>query len=114
MAFEQLLNKEQTIILQCLTAILESNYIDDAEFQTRLGIDRKELQAVIRSWPNLNDTDQTSNIALAINNCMNEVCNGIAIPGHEWKNWFEASQKEVEGLYSKWVRLMGHSSRGIR
>ena len=113
MAFEQLSKKEQRTILQCMTAILEGTYIDNAEFQTRLGIDRTEMQEVIGSWPNLNDTDQTSNTSLAINNCMNEVCNGIEISGHKWRDWFDVSKEEVESLYLKWVRLMGYSSRGI-
>ena len=107
MAFEQLSNQEQKLIPQCMNAILEGGYIYDLEFHTRLGVGRKELRAIAGDWPGLNDTDPDSDTALAINNCMNEVCYGIAIPGDEGEKWFEGSKQDVEALYSKWANFDG-------
>ncbi len=114
MAFEGLSKKDQNVVLQCMTAILEGPYIDDFEFQTRLGIDRGELIGVIAAWPNLKDADEDSAANLAINNCMNEVCYGVDIPPDKWTKWFDVSKEEVEKAFIRWARLKGYSSTGIR
>lgn len=110
---EELSRQEQDVILQCMTVILKGAYIDNFEFQTRLGIDSAELAEVIKAWTNIDDTDETSAAYLAINNCMNEVCYGVDIPLNEWPKWFNISREEIEKVYTKWAKLKGRSSTGV-
>src|SRR5207244_1060743 len=89
MAFDELSEQEQGVVLQCLSAILNGPFIDDWEFQTRLGIDRTAVLEVLAAWPNLDDADPGSATSLAINNCMNEALHGVEITPDEWSRWFQ-------------------------
>ncbi len=102
---------EKDVVRRCLVAILHGPFIDDWEFHTRLGLNRRQLQAVLQSWPNLDDSAEESVANLAVNNCMNEVCHGVQIPAEHWSNWFATSRDEVQATYFKWAKLAGYSSR---
>lgn len=114
MAFKELTDKEKDIVLQCMIAILEGPYIEDFEFQTRLGIDRAELMDVMAAWPNVDDVGDDSAATLAMNNCMNEVLCGVPISPNDWADRFNFSMEDLEKVYIKWARLKGYSSTGIR
>ena len=73
MAFDKLTSIEQAAVLQCLSAILEGPFIDDFEFQTRLGYDKDVLKAFISTAPHLDENNDGLATSL-INNCMNEIC----------------------------------------
>jgi len=101
MFFAQLTEREQDIVRQCMNAVLNSPYVGNFEFQTRLGVDRQALQKIIKTWPNLDDSDESSDAYLAINNCFNEVCHGIKIPPDDWSLWFNSPMGEIKAAYIK-------------
>ncbi len=96
-----------------MRVIADGQYIDDSEFQTRLGIDRLALRRVIEKWPHLDDSQSDSDQFVAINNCLNEVCHGIAISPEDWGKWFRETRDEVVETYRDWARLHGLSHTGI-
>ena len=98
----RLSESESRIVLQCMTAVLESSEIEDPEFETRLGFDRKELRHLIENWASLKESDA---ITLAVSNCLNEVCNGIDIPSQEWDSWFDVPKEEVKRVCHKCIHL---------
>ena len=110
MAFEQLTEREQEVIQQALNAVFHRPYIEDAEFGTRLGLDRVQLWEVLAAWPRLEDLDDDSNASLAINNCLNEVLHGIWISSEDWAMQFTVSKEDVEAVYEHWAQLKGHRS----
>jgi len=114
MAFAELSPSEQQIVLQCMKAIADGSEIEDWEFQTRLGIVRPSLRRIISLWPAIDDSSETSDEFLAINNCLNEVCHGVKIPASEWQKWFAQPIDEIIKTYYKWLRLQGLASGGIR
>ena len=114
MAFEKLSVSEQQAVLRCMKAIAEGPFIDDWEFRTRLGIDRATLRQVLSHWPHIVDAGDDSDECLAINNCMNEVSNGLRFSNYEWEKWFTQSRAEIADIYAKWVGLRGWSRSGIR
>ena len=114
MAFKDLTISEKRTVLQCMQAIADGPHIDDWEFQTRLGINRSTLKRVILTWPDIDDSAVNSDEFLAINNCLNEVCNGVKISTTEWPKWFEQSVEEIRRTYEKWLKLRGASSGGVR
>ena len=99
------------IVLRCMKAT--SAHLDDWEKHSRLGLEADDLQQVIARWPNIDDRDENGNDFLAINNCMNEVCNGFQIASVEWSSWFDTPMSEIESTYRKWLLLKG-TSGGIR
>ena len=113
MALWALSQTDQQIILECLKAILEGPFIDSVEFQTRIGINRDDLSQVIQAWPNIDDSNEDSTEVLALNNCMNEVCNGLDISDRDWSHWFRVGRKEVCEVYSRWASLNGYPRTGL-
>ena len=113
MALWALSDTDQQVIFQCLKAILEGPFIDGLEFQTRLGINRDELSQVVQAWPNVDDSNQDSVEALAINNCMNELCHGLNISDCQWSQWLGVDRRDVCEVYSRWASLNNYS-RGLR
>ena len=114
MALRELTQKEQDLVLQSLRMIEHCHEIQDREFHTRLGITRPALRRVISQWPEIDNGMQGSDEFLAINNCMNEVCNGIRLTPQEWAVWFTESRDVVRQAYENWLRLRGHTTGGIR
>jgi hypothetical protein len=114
MFFDRLSKTEQDIVRQCMNVVLNSNYIEDFEIHARLGINRQTLRNLMEQWPVLDDSSEDSDAFLAINNCLSAVCYGIHFPPGEWSRWFDTSEQEVEGVYTKWARIRGLRSTGIR
>jgi hypothetical protein len=114
MSIEGLSHEDQESILQCMRAIADGPYIEDWEIHTRLGITRESLRQIISLWPNIDDGFDHSDGFLAINNCMNEVCNGIHIPSEEWDSWFTRSKTQIMESYHKWLKRSGGSTASIR
>lgn len=114
MAFKDLTVREKRTVLQCMQAIADGPHLDDRELQTRLGIDRLTLKRVILRWPDIDDGADDSDEFLAINNCLNEACNGLKVSPTEWPKWFEQSVEEIRRTYDKWLKLRGASSGGVR
>jgi ribosomal protein S8 len=105
MAFEQLSVDEQRIVLQCMKIIYDEKYIEEWETQTRIGIDRNSLLHVINVWPNLDDSENDSDVTLAINNCMNEICNGINISEEDREQYFKTTGENIKKTYEHWKIL---------
>lgn len=114
MSPKSLSDEDKVAILQCMKAIAESQLIEDWELQTRLGLNREDLRAVISRWPNIDDSVTNSDAFLAINNCMNEICNGVYVPPEEWNKWFTMTKSEILKSYHKWARQRGNNSTGLR
>lgn len=113
MYFSQLGRQEKQTILESMKAVLESGELE-FEYSSRLGIDEKELKEIIKKFPNLDDSNDSSNETLAINNCLNEVCYGINFTEDNWRKRFTQSYEEVEKVYKRWTELRGWNYTGIR
>ena len=112
MSLAMLSDKERQIISQSMNAILKGRFLE-GEFRTRLGIEPEELERIAVAYPNVDDSGEAS-AALAINNCLNEVCHGITFSDRDWSKWFSVSRSEVEEVYRKWAVLHGWPRTGIR
>ena len=98
--------EEQGIIRGCLVALLDGPFIDDWEFQTRLGFDRSSLRAIL-SARYLDYRSEDPEIQLTINNCMNEVVNGLNISPSQWERWLTVPRQDVQRTYLKWSSPSG-------
>jgi len=106
MSFQKLSENDKQIVLQCLNAILNGNFLEHG-FHTRLGLEPEDLAQVVSAYPNIDDSDDNSNETLAINNCLNEVSRGISFSDREWTEWFTVNRSEVDEVYRKWAILRG-------
>jgi hypothetical protein len=97
-----------------MKALAESQLIEDWEMHTRLGIRRETLREIVSRWPNIDDTDPHSDEFLAINNCMNEICNGLRISPEEWNKLFTLTRPQILDAYQKWSGCGGNYFAGLR
>ena len=102
---------EQSTVRQCIAAVLNGPFLEDDEFATRIGVDRKELQVIFAT--NLNSESRDAAVELAINNCMNEIAHGFNITATEWSRWFAVTPEEVRRTFLKWRSLRERNSPAV-
>jgi hypothetical protein len=112
-AFDKLTGMDQRIVLQCLKAILSERYVDAEDYPSRMGIEYGDITSAITDWPDLDDSDDDSQVALVINNSLNEVCHGVDIPPHEWTEFFDVDREVIRTTYKTWAKLKGWKTTGI-
>ncbi|MDB4883282.1 MAG: hypothetical protein JWL95_2048 [Gemmatimonadetes bacterium] len=112
MAIELLSPDTQLTIRRTLAFISTTRYLD-GEFETRMGIDRGEVAAVLMRWPAVDDHADDSPAAVAINNALNEVVNGLALSADDWHQ-LGASRAAVEAAYAEWATARGWASTGLQ
>jgi len=113
MPLSELSEKDRRIIFQCLSAVLKGKFLED-DYEARIGIDEDDIDKIVAAFPEIDDSNDDSDVTLAINNSLNEVCHGIRFSDDEWNQWFDVNKSEVEEVYWKWAKLRGWSQTGIR
>ena len=94
---------ERDTIRRCIDALLNGPFLDDWEFHARLGVDRCELNTIAAEQARLDDCSTDSVAHATINNCMNEIVNGVNIAPAEWDKWFAVPRQEVQATFKKWI-----------
>ena len=102
---EKLTSEEMTIISSCLRAVAEGPFIRDSAIHSRLGVYRETLYNIVEQLPEIDDSILDLDMYLAINNSMNEVCNGIRFSHADWEAWFHVDRDVVRKVFKKWKRL---------
>ena len=98
MAIEGFSEEEVNVIGECLTAAVEGPFFPDWEFPLLFGLERAEVAAVMRAWPNVrvNDCD----VDLAINNAIGNL---LYYPhGEELGDFVSASPERLLAVLQKW------------
>jgi hypothetical protein len=86
----------------------------DFDFDTRLGVTRKKMRALLRAWPNADDTDDHSDACLAINNSLNDLLHGAGISDNDAMEFIGVGRAEMLRVYHKWAAARGWTSTGVR
>ena len=96
MGLETLPPNELELLRRCLAFIATTPLLED-EFETRLGISRSEVAAVLMRWPPKPDriTD------LAVHNTLNELLRGLELTPEDW-NEINGTRSEILQLESDW------------
>ena len=90
---------ERAVIYDCLKCVASGKVIaHDWEFESLFGIEPRQLQAVVDSWPNVDDTDEV--VALAINNSLNSL---LGLVGDErFAEHVPHVRAEVAQVFARW------------
>jgi len=113
MPFHQLPQRQKDLIRECIVAITQGPFLEEWEFQMRMGITRAELNTVLAQWPDFDDSADEAVETLAINNCMNEILNGVFVSPHQSEQWFTGTELEMNEAYKHWAELRGSTATGI-
>ncbi|MBB4637363.1 hypothetical protein [Longimicrobium terrae] len=110
MYLTQLSSADQDVAFRCLRAIYEGPFLDEFDFQTRTGVERGRLPALLERWPAADDMDDEGDDALLISNAMNEIANGVRLTDEEWRRWFGDLPREAVGAsLMRWRELRDRS-----
>ncbi len=113
MEFE-LSKDEMDTAYHCLRAVTYGPFIEDSEFEARVGASRSELRRIAGDWPAPEKLTQGSRTTAAILGCLNEVCHGIRFSEQEWQFWLPESLAQVRSVYRKWDAFArGGQANGI-
>jgi hypothetical protein len=108
MGFNSLSHDDQHLVFNCMKYIFGTRLIPDRGFSTRLGFSREQLSNLIESWPALDRPGQNKILVMAINNCLNEITNGMRPNPKELKEEYGIlSKDEVRKVYDRWLKLEG-------
>ena len=102
MDFEDLSQREKEIVLDCMKAILSGKFLWEIEISVRIGIEKHELEDVVRRWPRLSASNLID--ALAIHGCMRDARNDIS--DEKWPQWIRGSDNEVRSIMDKWNSMV--------
>jgi hypothetical protein len=100
MGNSSLTHDEQALVRRCIVAAVDGPFFPDWELQTLFGVNRSQAQAVVASWPNLDESLEV--VRLTVNNAF---VNLLGYPHHEqeaWDRMVGVDTAEVERVFSKW------------
>lgn len=101
MSLKHCTDLEKEIIHNCLIAASKGSFFEDWEFHTLFGITRNELNTVLQSWPNIDESDL--NVKLAINNSIANLFFGYPHnQGEDLKKYIQINNEDIKRIYEKW------------
>jgi hypothetical protein len=112
MTIESLTPETQTVVRRALAFVSTTRQLDE-DFETRLGVDRSVFADILMRWPAVDDRDDGSLNAVAINNALNEVAHGLDLSADEWRQ-LGATRAQVRSAYVEWATSRGWHSNGLR
>jgi len=106
MASENLTKQERGIVKRCLEAIISGDFIDDMEFETLIGVPRRQAEEIAKNYIYVDEYDDnpTGNYEswLLINNTF---ANLIASPHgkeKELQEYVSVTLEELKWVFKKW------------
>ena len=85
-----------------------------AGFDARMGLEETTMSALLKAWPDLDDSDDNSITCLAINNALNDLLHGVGISDEQAMQTVGVNRDEMYRVYKKWAIGRGWSSTGVR
>jgi hypothetical protein len=112
MALSKLTADERDVVRRAMEAIFL--FLPSDEFHPRLGVTPDFMRSLLRSWSEIDDSDDDSDACLAVNNTMNDLLTGIGISEDDAKLFVGADRAEMLRIYIKWAKARGWSWTGLR
>lgn len=105
--------KERNVVRECLRAAVDGPFFPDWEFHTIFGLTREEVKAVLMSWPELDETNDS--VVRAINNSFNNLLGYPARNKQElWPNYISVSGIDLARIFDKWKGRPPRASYKVR
>ncbi len=106
-AFDRLSEEQRTLVGLCLHAVVDGPFISsDAEFQTVMGVTRKEVAAVAASWPDPAGAPLTF---VAVNGTLNNL---LGYPHERWPALYERIGVDSRPVVAALAQWRGHELPG--
>lgn len=101
MALRDLDTNEQRVVLECLKASVDGPFFrDDSLFGTLIGLEPKEVRAIINRWPVDDEKDEDAHHA--IGNVMNNLIGYPHRCEDVWSDYISVLRNELKFIFAKW------------
>lgn len=100
MSLSSLTPSERQIVFECLRAASDGPFFPEWEFATLFGLKRDVVRRISAAAPDIDDSRE--DVAVAINNAMNNL---LGYPHNQeavWSQYISASPAETNRIFSKW------------
>lgn len=114
MSLKDLSVTDRAIVLHVVRALVLGPFLDDDDYARRIGLRRPQVEAVLRWWPDVDDSADDSTACIAINNSLHEAASRLDVKARDWPTWFPVSPEEVREVWVRWARARGWSAIGPR
>lgn len=111
MTLSALTPQEREIVRRSMEATFQ---FFDFDFHSRLGVEPEEMRSLLAAWPAVDDGNDGSLAALAINNSLNDLLNGTGISDVQALHHVGTSRAEMARVYRKWTAARGWKTTGLR
>ena len=118
MTLSALTPEEREVVERAVAAMLsfaegDHGELSGSDFQTRLGLTQAEFRYILDNWAKADDSDDQSDVCLAINNSLNELCHGLHVDDSHRRMLTGADLEELRRIYFKWAKARGWHRTGI-
>ena len=94
-------SEERALCLNALVFLLkERDLLEDWEFHSRIGYERGEISVIVAEWPKI-ESYKGHEVDVVVNNCLNELINGLNIGPDIWIQCMHMSRDRAEEILSK-------------
>ena len=105
--------EELKIIGLSIRAMVDGPFLDSDEFNIRVGLPKDRTAELMHNWPNLDDSLDSDDVTLMINNCLNEVSFGPEMTEQQCTSLTGVTRDDVRHVYEKWALSKGWNWTGI-
>ena len=109
MGIRTLERADQDVIRRCIEALLAGDLIHPGELHARIGVGPAGLRKVLTTWPPEDDDRSDSDAHLIVNNCLNEIANGVDISSGERDARVGVDRDDLAGLLLRWRLSLNRS-----
>lgn len=102
MDLPQLTSEEEELALRCIRLMVNLGLIEDWEFHCRIGFHREEATALLITADQISAVDLHSGLGIVVNNCLNEICNGLYLDGHDFNAELLEARPQLKLIFRKW------------
>jgi hypothetical protein len=81
--------------------------------RTRLGVSEESSNHILDQWPHIDDSSDSSDECVLINNSLNEMINGIRISDEDVQKLIGVNKETLKSIYKKWAKARGWNRTGI-
>ena len=92
-------------IVKVIRFVMESPQMFPGEFGARVGIPLANVEGILLDLFPSSDVSSASLPNRLINNCLNEVCNGLRISALEFETSFSATRDDLYALFDRFRKL---------
>ena len=100
-----LTESDRTVIFECVNAAVNGPFLPDWEFPILFGLERKTVAQMLETWSEL-DIFVDDDVAVAINNSMNNLRGYPHRKDNVWDEWVSVPKEQIRPLLNKWYHMV--------